>query len=247
MFELNHALLVAGGVVAGFINALAGGGSALTVPLLMMCGLDARVANGTNRLAVFAQSGSAAISYQRGGLRPWQAVRWAAPPTLLGAAAGTSMATAISPQMTQTIFGVVFGLLAIVTIAKPAWLNPAGAQTAHPPGKGGRVALAAVGFYGGFFQAGVGVPLLIVCARSMGLDLIAGNAVKVLLILAYTAFAVAAFAWAGHIAWFEGGLLVAGGLVGSYFGARAAIARGAVLVRVTLFVALVAAAISMLL
>ena len=62
------ALLIGTGVVSGFINTLAGGGSMLTLPVLMITGMPADVANGTNRLAVLAQSATGAVEFNRVGL-----------------------------------------------------------------------------------------------------------------------------------------------------------------------------------
>ena len=61
------ALLIGTGVVSGFINTLAGGGSMLTLPVLMITGMPADVANGTNRLAVLAQSATGAVEFDRAG------------------------------------------------------------------------------------------------------------------------------------------------------------------------------------
>ena len=60
-------LLIGTGVVSGFINTLAGGGSMLTLPVLMITGMPADVANGTNRLAVLAQSATGAVEFDRAG------------------------------------------------------------------------------------------------------------------------------------------------------------------------------------
>ena len=60
-------LLLATGVVSGFINTLAGGGSMLTLPVLMISGMPADIANGTNRLAVLAQSATGAFEFNRVG------------------------------------------------------------------------------------------------------------------------------------------------------------------------------------
>ena len=78
-------LLIVGGGVAGFVNTLAGGGSFLTVPLLVLLGLPATVANGTNRLAVFVQNVAAVAGFRAEGISGIRLGVRLLPPTLLGA------------------------------------------------------------------------------------------------------------------------------------------------------------------
>ncbi|MCA9547611.1 MAG: sulfite exporter TauE/SafE family protein, partial [Myxococcales bacterium] len=157
MIDPLHALLlVGGGAAAGFVNAFAGGGSALTVPLLMLTGMDARLANGTNRLAVWAQAWISAHAFHQKGVRPWPLTARAAAPALAGALLGALLATRISPEGTRWGFGVVFLLLAATLAFRPDWLVPTGRPALERPGRSGWLALFGVGLYGGLFQAGVG-------------------------------------------------------------------------------------------
>ena len=81
-------LLFAGGVIAGFLNVVAGGGSLITMPLLMLIGLPETSANGTARLAILVQNLSGLVRYQRDGAVPWRAAAAAIPVVLVGAIAG---------------------------------------------------------------------------------------------------------------------------------------------------------------
>ncbi len=243
MVEWTDVALVAGGVVAGFVNTLAGAGSALTLPLLMLTGLDATVANGTNRIAVLAQSAAGAAAFHSRNVRPWRATAAALPLIIVGALVGAVVATRISPGSMERLFGVLFLSLAVVMALRPAWLvpDPPSGSTPHAPGPRGHLAFLAIGLYGGVFQAGVGIPLLLVVVRSLGADLVAGNAAKTALILVYTAAIVGIFGGAGQIAWGPGLLLASGAVVGSVVGARFAVERGAAFVRKLVLAALLAA------
>ncbi|MCB9542066.1 MAG: sulfite exporter TauE/SafE family protein [Myxococcales bacterium] len=244
---LTEGLLFVGGAVAGFVNAVAGGGSALTLPILMLSGLDAGVANGTNRVAVTVQSAASAATFHRRGVRPWRAVARAACFALPGAVAGALVAVRLPPLALERLFGVVFLALAVLMVARPAWLTPAGEGGGDRwPGAWGAAGLFAVGLYGGLFQAGVGIPLLVLLVGAMELDLVAANAVKGALVAVYTAVVLLVFGGAGQIAWGRGAVLAAGGLLGSVLGARAAIDRGAPFIRKLVFVALVAAGLEAL-
>jgi hypothetical protein len=236
-----------GGLIAGVINAMAGGGSALTVPLLMLVGLDANVANGTNRLAVLAQAGSSGWSFHQRGVRPWALARRAAPVAIAGALLGAYLATRLSAPAMEQAFGVVFLALAVFFAVRPKSLDPTEMAVVERPGWGALVGLFGVGLYGGLFQAGVGVPLLLVAVRGLGLDLLQGNALKVAVIGVYTALVLVIFGAAGHLAWQPGLVLAVGGLVGSRLGVGLAVRRGAGLVRWVVVLALGAAGLRALL
>lgn len=227
------ALLVLGGAAAGFVNAMAGGGSALTVPLLVYAGLDPLTANGTNRVGVWVQSISATLTFQRRGLMQWSALWYILPPVILGATAGALAAASMQPKAIKLAFGVLFVALAVLMVAKPSWLVPQlpqGVEARKPP-HWGLAAMAAVGVYGGMFQAGVGIPLLLVLVQALRVDVVTANALKAALVMVYTLVVLVIFGGHSQIDWPSGLLLAAGGWVGSMLGARAAIAKGAALIR----------------
>ena len=95
---VGYPLLFAAGAVAGVINVVAGGGSFLTLPLLMFMGLPAGVANGTNRVGILVQNVGAVWSFQRHGVLDWRSLLWAALPATFGAAVGVWIALVISDQ-----------------------------------------------------------------------------------------------------------------------------------------------------
>ncbi len=243
MVEWTDVALVAGGVGAGFVNVLAGGGSALTLPLLMLVGLDANQANGTNRIVVLLQSTAGAAEFHRRRIRPWMATRAALPPIVAGAVIGALVATRVSASAMEVLFGVLFLSLAAVMAVRPSWLVPEPPPDAapHPPRPGGVAALFAVGLYGGVFQAGVGIPLLLVIVRAMGADLVQGNAAKTALVMVYTALVLGIFGAAGQLVWRPALLLSAGAVFGSLIGARFAVERGVGFVRKLVMLALLGA------
>lgn len=240
---LTDLLLLAGGAGAGFINAIAGGGSALTLPLLMLIGLDASVANGTNRVAVGVQAAVATATFRRSGVRPDRAVLRAAAWTLPGAIIGAFVAVNIPPPALETLFGALFLVLAALMLSRPRWLVPDPTEDGEgrPPSLLGGLGLFGIGLYGGVFQAGVGVPLLVMLVQALRLDLIRGNAAKVGLVLVYTTLILFIYGFSGQIAWRSGLVLAAGGVVGSVIGVKTAIARGAPFIKRLVFLALLLA------
>lgn len=241
---LHAALLITGGFGAGFVNVVAGAGSALTLPVLMLSGLDVHAANGTNRVAVLAQVVSGTTSFHRQGVRPWQATLAVAPPAVLGGVVGALSAAHLPATALHVCFGALFIALAALLAARPGWLQPAPAaeRAASSPRLGVAALFFAVGAYGGLFQAGVGIPLLLVLVRALGLGLADANAAKTLLTGAFTVVALAVFGAAGQVDLTRGGLLALGTIGGAWLGARVAARIGAEALRRAIIAALLVAA-----
>ena len=111
MTLLEGIVLIAAGAAAGFINALAGGGSAITIPILTeMVGIN--TANGTNRVAILLANLTAIAGYQKGEAVPWRRVSVLLLPTVIGAAAGAWLSTITPPDVLRMVFAAVLLLVA---------------------------------------------------------------------------------------------------------------------------------------
>lgn len=217
------ALLFAAGVVAGALNVVAGGGSFLTLPLLIFCGLPAGIANATNRVGVLFQNLAAVWSFDRDGVLDRQSLLWAALPSTAGSALGTWLALAVSDRGLEKILA---GAMIVVTLLS-FWTPPRLLAAASPRGRTAFLAAAffLVGIYGGFLQAGVG--FLTLAATSLAaIDLVRGNAIKVLAAFCFVALSVLIFAILGKIHWPMGLALAAGNTLGGLYGARLAVKKG---------------------
>ena len=234
------ALLFVAGLAAGFINAVAGGGSAITLPILTEL-VGASVANGTNRVAILVANLAAIVGYERDDKVPWERVRPLIPFVLAGAAGGAWVATRLSPDTMKRVFAVVLILVAMSVLLRPGrWLEDAEPRLSN---RSGAVVFLAIGFYGGFVQAGVGFMLLAGLVMGSGLDLVRGNAAKVALIASYTWLALLVFLLAGQVDLGLGLVLATGNATGAYAAARLAVHKGAPWVRWLLIVAALVAAV----
>jgi uncharacterized membrane protein YfcA len=220
--------LVGVGALAGAVNVVAGGGSFLSLPLLVFLGLPPTVANGTNRIAILVQDATAVWRFGAHGLLDRSWILRAALPATAGAALGAWGATHVG----EDAFRRVLAILMVAAVLWILWRPRLDRSVAIPAGSGGlarRAALAAaffgVGAYGGFVQAGLGFLLLAVAARA-GLDLVRGNALKVLVGLALTPISLAIFAGSGKVEWAAGGPLALGGLLGALIGVRLTVLKG---------------------
>ena len=240
MTGLEAVLLVVGGAAAGFINTLAGGGSAITIPILNeMVGIS--VANGTNRIAILAANLSAIAGFQRGEAIPWRRTVPLLIPVVAGAAFGAWVATRTDPDIMRNVFALVLLLVAASVVFRPSrWVEEREA-TLHEPWR--FLAFAGIGFYGGFVQAGVGFLMLAGLVLGGGLNLVNGNAAKVVLIAVYTAIALIVFATASQVAIAVGIVLALGQMSGAWVASQLAIAKGAAWVRWVVVAAAVVAAV----
>lgn len=246
---LNAGLLIAAGVVAGFLNVVAGGGSLIAMPLLIFLGVPPTVANGSVRLAILLQNASAVARYWRGGVIEWRAVGWLAGPTIAGAACGAVLGAALPDLGFRALLGwVTLGAALIVAVDLPKRLGKSVGEprVADPKRPVLLVLMFAVGIYGGMIQAGVGYLFLAVLTLAGRYTLVSANVQKVVLILAYTPFAIAVFATQAKIDWLAGGLLAVGQAAGGWLGAAAALERGARFIRFALVVVVMATAVKLL-
>jgi hypothetical protein len=245
MDELTTWILLAlGGLVAGVVNTLAGGGSLLTVPLLVMLGLPATTANGTNRIGVLFQNLVSTARFRKEGL---DGIRGALPillPVVIGSLLGATIASRMSAEIFRQVFGVaMIGLLyPMLRQARPA----RGDDSRDPRSRLWNAAIFfGIGLYGGAIQAGVGLFLIAALARS-GLDLVRANAIKVVIIGALTLVAVPVFIAHDQVDWPLASALVVGFGLGGEIGARAAVKGGERLIRPVLVLSVIAMAGRML-
>lgn len=237
----DAAMLVGGGLAAGIVNTLAGGGSLLTVPLLVLAGLPGILANGTNRIGVAVQTAASAWRFRQLGVSGIEGALPLLVPVAIGSAVGAATIARIEDALFEKLFGLIMLVVLVPTLRPP---RPR-AQAAGWPRWAGHAVFFAIGLYGGSFQAGVG--LLVVTALShAGYDLIRANSIKVVVNLALTLFAIPPFLLAGQIAWLPALALAAGFWAGGELGARIAVHGGDRLIRPVMALAVVALAGRML-
>ncbi|MHC4937812.1 MAG: sulfite exporter TauE/SafE family protein [Planctomycetota bacterium] len=222
MTPADAGLLVLAGLGAGFINTLAGGGSALALPALEMVTASASIANGTNRIAILLQNVAGTHGFGETLDRP-RAFRLAVP-MLIGGVAGAWVATMLSPGSMRVALSVAVALVAVSAVVKPPRTAPLEGWTVD-------AGMLVCGFYAGFVQAGVGFLLLAVLAGGLRLDLVRANAIKVFIVLLATIPVLAIFALRGQVAWLPGIVLAAGNMSGAAIASRMAVKKGAAWVR----------------
>lgn len=248
-FELwQAALLTAVGVVAGFLNVMAGGGSLLTVPVMVFMGLPGPVANGTNRIAILVQNLMAITAFFQRGFSEFRLSLTLAACAIPGAIAGAMIGINLEGDWFNRILALVMiGVMLIMYLDKGQRDD---AKSDHQPTRAqlvrGHILMVGVGFWGGFIQIGVGFIIMPVLNRVMGLDLVRTNMHKVFIIFTYTIVALALYASQVEIMWMVGAALALGNGIGGYLGAHMSVSRGEKLIKTLLNVVLIVFIIKLL-
>lgn len=236
------AILIGGGLAAGVFNTLAGGGSLLTVPLLVLVGLPGNVANGTNRIGIVVQNATAAWRFRRLGFSGFGTALPLVIPICVGSLVGSATIARVADETFEMLFGLLMLVVLVPTLRPPRPRAPG----AKPwPRRVTALVFFAIGLYGGAFQAGVGL-LLVAALSHAGLDLVRANSVKVVVNCALSAFALPAFVLSDQIAWGPALVLAGGFWAGGELGARVAVRGGERLIRPALAIAVVVLAGRML-
>ena len=214
-------LTIFAGLLAGVINTLAGSGSIVTISLLGFLGLDPKSANATNRIGVLIQSLVGARTFVRSSDMLPKYTAWHIAPAVLGAVVGSILASEMDKEAMSVAIGILFSLLLVLILIKPSsWL-----RTVAEPRDNARSPLSllmffAIGIYGGFIQAGVGIFLLSAMVLYSGYTLNSSNAVKLISVAIFTIPALAIFMYKGLIVWLPGILIAIGQSIGAYLAAR---------------------------
>jgi uncharacterized protein len=225
-------LLVVGGAAAGLINAVAGGGSILTVPLLVLAGVPGNDANGTNRVGILTSNAAAATAFRRLGVRGLSNAWPILVPIVAGSLFGSLAITRLTDENFERVFGIVMLPVIFLSIRKPKVK-----LDAEPwPLWGTTLVFLGVGLYGGAVQAGVGLIMLAALTRA-GYDLVTANNIKVVANLTLTAVALPVFIVQGNVRWLQAVILAAGLTAGAWIGAHAAVKGGERFIRAVMVVA----------
>lgn len=234
------------GFIAGVINTLAGGGSLLTLPMLLFMGLPSALANGTNRIAIWIQCVMAVIRMRRSGYVDVGLCLSVSLPAVAGAIIGAQLAV----DLPDSIFRTLFAIIMLVVVGFIVW-NPKPRRISS--GKRSwlqwvliYVVFFAIGLYGGIFQAGVGYFLTAAFVLLCGLDLVSTAGAKSLVIAIYTTFAIAVFIWNGQVDWYVALILSLGNGLGGWVGGSLAISKGEEWIRWALISTVVVMALKLL-
>ncbi len=220
-------LILLAGTAAGFINTLAGGGSLITMPVLIFMGLPSAVANGTNRIAIMVQNIVAVSNFKRKGFFNLKLGIMLSIPAILGSIIGSNLAVNLSDEVFNKILGIVMIIVLVLILWQPQ-------KKFASPGENlslkrkilAMIAFFFVGIYGGFIQGGVGFIIIVSLSLITGLSLVKINSIKVLIVAFYTISSLMVFIMNGKVNWVLGLVLAIGNGIGGWLGSSFAVAKG---------------------
>jgi uncharacterized membrane protein YfcA len=210
----------------GAINAVAGGGTLVTFPALLLFGTPPIVANATSTLALVIGTSGGIYGYRRhlGPVRPWL---WRfVPVSVMGGLIGAVLLTCTTNQTFSQLVPFLILFATVLFVAQGAFRRFAGldSQSAHE-GKhhavwGAILFQFGVAIYGGYFGAGIGI-LMLASLGFIGLSNIHEmNTLKTILASLINLVAAVWFILAGLIHWPKAGVMTAGGLLGYFLGSH---------------------------
>lgn len=215
------ALLFCAGLLAGAMNAVAGGGTFVALPMLTLAGLPPTVANASTTVALFPGTLASVWAYRK-DVRPLDG---ASTGLLLALSLAGGLIGALLLLLTpQGAFATIIPwLLLLATVTLASGQRAALALRRLGTRIGGRSVHASqfvLGIYGGYFGGAVGLMMLAVWSLATTADLRALTPLRTVMVAAANGIAVICFTATGNVSWRECLIVMAGGIAGGYLGAR---------------------------
>lgn len=244
--EIELVLLVIIGFITGIINILAGGGSLLTLPMLIFLGLPPSVANGTNRVAILIQNIFSTAGFRSKGVKTFPYSIYFGISAMLGAIIGAQIAIDIKGELFNKILAVVmiFVVMHLVSNRKKKYED----YIERITGKHLWISIIIfffIGIYGGFIQAGTGFLILLALSSVNHFSLVKSNAIKVIVALIYTSSALIIFVINDQVNWKYGLIMAIGNASGGWLASRWSVKKGDGLIRIFLIIMVVIMAIKL--
>ena len=220
----NLALLCGAALIAGGLNAVAGGGSFLTLPALVFTGVPTVTANATGTIALLPGYASAALGFQKDLKAPPGLSLWTL--TFLSLLGGAIGAVLLVVTDDRTFRKLVPWLLLFATLLFAIGPTLARRTDGDRPGNaspsGSRASILAVSIYGGYFNGDLGILLIALFSLLGQTNLNAMNGAKNVVSALLTSIAAVVYAYGGVVAWPQALVMMIAATIGGYFGARVA-------------------------
>lgn len=239
-------MLFGAGFLSGIINTLAGGGSLITLPLMIFMGLPSPVANASNRVGIFLQNIFAVRGFKSKGVSVFPYGYYIAASAMVGGVIGAYIAVDISSTLFNRILAIVMILVIMLTVLKPMIFKVKTEELFTSKNKALSIFLFfGVGIYGGFIQAGIGFLVIAILTNIHGLNMAKTNSLKVFVALSYTTLALIIFIIEDKIRWDYGLSLAAGSALGGWLASRWSVGKDDKWIRLFLVITVVALAIKL--
>lgn len=246
--------LLVGSLVAGWVDAVVGGGGLILVPLVMILnpGFSNAQALGTNKVAAMFGTASSAFTLARKIPSAKSALTYS-PMALLGAGIGALIASSVDKQIMRPIIIVLLVAVGTFVLLRPSFGQASTtAKNTQPASNNasavrqrfiGTMALVGgIGVYDGAFGPGTGLFLIMGFTTLLNQDFLTSAAWAKIVNVCTNVGALVVFAWQGEVLWMLGLALAITNVIGAQIGARMVLAQGSSFVRIVILVVVVAMA-----
>ncbi|MEV6693771.1 TSUP family transporter [Micromonospora sp. NPDC051196] len=241
---LTVATLLTAAALAGWVDAVVGGGGLLLLPALLVAapGIPPATALGTNKLAAIAGTATAAVTFARRTKIDWAVAGPASALALVCAGVGAALAGAVPPSAYRPVVLVVLLSVALFVLLRPRLgvLSVPQRRTRKRIVVAVLVAGVGIAAYDGLIGPGTGTFLVLAFTTLVGADFLHGSAMAKVVNAGTNAGALVVFAVTGNVWWLLGAAMAVCNIAGAMVGARMALRRGAGFVRVVLLVVVLA-------
>ena len=217
-------------LVAGFIDAIAGGGGLITIPALLMTGMPPALALGTNKLQACGGSFSASLYFIRQRAVNVRAVWLLLVMTFIGATLGTILIQQVDASIVKKILPFLIFAIGVYFLLTPK-LGDEDRQQRLSYVMFAFTAGFGIGFYDGFFGPGTGSFLSLACVTLLGFNLAKATAHAKVLNFTSNIASLIFFLIGGQIMWVVGLAMMAGQFIGANLGAKMVLSKGKTLIR----------------
>lgn len=248
MTPADALLVVGAGAIAGAVNAVAGGGTLVSFPVLLAVGLPPVQANTTSSVGLLAGYAGGSVAYRRELSGQRDRARGLIVAGVLGGLAGAALLLVLPGDSFRAVVPYLVLLSCLLLAVQPRLakaLAVRGMASEHP-GWEVKLAIGVGAVYGSYFGAGLGVVMLAVLGLLVADDLQRLNALKGVLSLVINLAGALVFVVTGHVHWLAAGLLAVGAVLGATLGVSLARRLPAVWVRGGVVAAGVVVAVSLL-
>lgn len=216
--------------VAGFIDAIAGGGGLITIPALLMTGIPPALALGTNKLQACGGSFSASLYFIRQKAVDLKSVWLLILMTFVGAMCGTLLIQQINAEIIKKLIPFLVLAIGLYFLFTPKLGEQDRKQRISYAGFAFTAGFA-IGFYDGFFGPGTGSLFSLAFITLLGFNLAKGTAHAKVLNFTSNIASLIFFLIGGQILWVVGLAMMAGQIIGAHLGAKMVLTKGKAIIR----------------
>jgi len=231
MNYIDILILIVAGFFTGFANTVAGGGSLISLPVLIFLGLPATIANATNRVALVAQNIFAIAGFKSKGVSAYPYSLYLGISALFGAVIGAELSLELNDEIFNRIIAILMVVVIFVTVFNPVKVGDLEERMGLKHKVIGIITFFGVGIYGGFIQVGVGFLIMAALTHINHFSLVKTNSAKVFIVFIYMMAAMVVFMIEDKINWQYGLTLAIGNSLGAWIASRYSVKKGDVWIK----------------